>query len=105
MEHIIHAAYVVRLVHVLLHKLKARFILQMVNVAHAAREQVVHTDNVVALSQQRITQMRPNKSCSACHQYAHKKFPRQKLFYCPATLFMPEFPQCPMLSSTSVPSS
>ncbi len=74
MKNVIHAAHVIGLIHVLLHKLKARLILQVVNVAQAAGKQIVHAHNVIAFRQQRIAQMRPHKSRSARHQYPHRRF-------------------------------
>ena len=66
-----------RLIDVLLRKLKARFVLQVLNVAQAAGQQIVHAYYAVAFTKQRIAKVRSHKSRSACHQYPHRSFPSQ----------------------------
>jgi hypothetical protein len=50
------------------HELEARMIVQVIDVALGAGEQVVDAQHLVPLFEQTINQMRAEKPCSTCHK-------------------------------------
>jgi hypothetical protein len=61
---------------------EARFIAEMVKIAQAAGGEVVEAHDLHALRQQPIAQMRPQKTCTACHQNAFRHQPLPIICHC-----------------------
>ncbi len=81
MENVVDVAEVEGLADVLLEELEARLVAQMGDVLACAGEQIVGANDGVALAEQRVAQMRAEKSGAAGYEYAHIGYVLQ----CPAT--------------------
>src|SRR5713101_6538371 len=71
MKDVINRAGVIGPAHVLLEKLKPRFVFQVGEVALASSNEVVHANHMVALAQKGVTQMRSDETCATSYQHPH----------------------------------
>ena len=71
MENVVDFAAIKGLTDVLLEKFEARFVAEMSNVLRSSRQQVVDAHYRMTFAQQRIAQMRSDKTRSACYEYTH----------------------------------
>ncbi len=73
-EDVIHLAVIEGLVHVLLAEFEASVVAEMFEIVRAAGEEIIHRDHVMAVAEQRFTEMRAEESGAAGHECAHRRY-------------------------------
>ena len=73
-EDVVDLAEVERVADVVQFEVEARLALQMLQIAHSARQQVVHGNHFVAIGQQGVAQVRAKKARPTRHQNPHHYF-------------------------------